>query len=139
MPQNEKQVATRFKKGASGNPNGSSLRQRENQAVRRVGKETLNRIASTFFEGNIEGLKSLSQDKSLTPIEKLCIAVLLKAVEKGDTFAMNSLLDRFIGKERDVVEVKNVNTDINDFRSLTDDEILRRRELLVKAHDDSGT
>lgn len=139
MAQHPNSISKRFQKGQTGNPNGYSKRAREAGVVRRVGKETLNRIAETFFEGSIDGLRELSQAKDLTPVEKLFIAVLLKAVEKGDTGALNTILDRFIGKERDVVEVKNVNTDINDFRSLTDDEILRRRELLVKANNDSGT
>ena len=134
MAQHPNTIAHRFKKGQTGNPNGGSKRMREAQAVRRVGKETLNRIAETFFEGSIEGLKALNNDKSLTPIEKLFIAVLLKAVEKGDSTAMNVILDRFIGKEKENIEVKNVATDVNDFRSLTDEELLRRRELLIEAN-----
>ena len=121
-----------FKKGQSGNPNGSRDYAHRRRSVKEVSSECLIRIASTLFDGDMQSLKDLSNDATVTPIEKLCIGVVIKAFERGDAQALGLLLDRFVGKITERVEVTASKKE-ETLVSLTDDELAARMARLEEA------
>lgn len=124
-----------FKKGESGNPNGARGYHNRRKAAKEISTECLARISEALFDGDIAGLHELLTDPTLTPIEKLCIGVIEKAWNRGDAMALNLLLDRFLGKIPDKLDVKNTTPVAGTFAELTDDELEKRRALL----DEAGT
>ena len=122
-----------FKKGEGGNKNGARNYNNRRRAARDVSPECLSRISSALFDGSMEDLKGLLEASDVTPIEKLCIGVVIRAYDKGDAQALGMLLDRFVGKVIEKKEISVPQASSGGFANLTDDELAKRAAQLEEA------
>jgi hypothetical protein len=85
--------ATRFVKGRSGNPGG-----------RPKATFTVDKLRELFEKYGQMGIEEFNRAAAAAPVmERAVCAQLLKAA-KGDTTAFHAILDRWIGKVKDVTE-----------------------------------
>lgn len=89
-----------FKKGQSGNPQGGKLHKtkRVSAKIKRLTNQDLEKLGSLLTEGDFKELKRIAKDKSESPLRYWTSNIIMKAAEKGDSFAWNQILDRLIGK-----------------------------------------
>ncbi len=136
MAYNQKSLnnLVKWQPGQSGNPNAKRTYANRVKAVRAVSNDCLNRVQEILFDGSVEDLEILSKSEDVTPIEALFIAVVMKAVQKGDAISLSILMDRFLGKVKDKTEV-TVRAEGAAARvaSMSREELEKRRELIKNA------
>ena len=103
-----------FKKGQSGNPNGSPSK--NITKARKLNKvlvtELLNKFINmsmkdliVFIRNNVPNSKDTTAFKGDDPvIETMLASILVKAIQEGDQNRLNFIFDRLIGKVTDKVE-----------------------------------
>lgn len=77
-------------------------------------------ILKKYFEEKIEKPNPITGDSKMSYLEA-CILPQIKKAIKGDLAALNALLDRFEGKPKQAVEVKEKKED--DFTEMSDGEL----------------
>lgn len=88
----------RFKPGQSGNPSGAAAHNKEIKAIRRMTKEDVAEIGALILGGNLEKLKAIKEDTQASVLKVWFASVAVKAIVKGDPAALNTILNRIIGK-----------------------------------------
>jgi len=97
-----------YKKGQSGNPAG-----------RPKGTKNRSTIVKEILQQLSKGENPMTgEDEWLSNEYRMTAAVLLKAIEKGDTNAYNSLMDSAYGKNKDTVDLNTSETVNHDFKKL---------------------
>lgn len=100
-----------FKKGQSGNPLGGKLHNPVLRAIKRLTAAEVAEIGALILSKNFNGLKKLvedakSNDASKSSALKTWIAtVAMKGIAKGDAHALDVLLNRLIGRSKEVIEL----------------------------------
>lgn len=103
----------RFKKGVVTNPKGAGAHNPDVKAIRRLTQADVADIGSLILEGNVEKLKEVQIDPTTTVLRVWICSVAIKAINRGDAQALNALLDRIVGKAKDVLEFTgNVQSDV---------------------------
>jgi len=97
-----------YKKGQSGNPAG-----------RPKGSKNRSTIVKEILQQLVKGENPRNgKDEWLSNEYRMTAAVLLKAIEKGDVNAYNSLMDSAYGKNKDTVDLNTSETVNHDFKKL---------------------
>ena len=93
----------KWKPGQSGNYSG--------RPKRKFSSDDLARAIEDCLDMTVAQLELKLQDKSIKGVMAITIAACLKSREDGNFNAINSMLDRCVGKVKDVVETHNHNHD----------------------------
>lgn len=96
-PRNLKRVP---KGGPSPNPNGRPP-DALNAAMKKLTKVELEEIANLIIKGTLADLEALMKSKQTTVIKAMIAGVAVKTIKNGDHSALNTLLDRLIGKVKE--------------------------------------
>jgi len=94
---------TQFKPGQSGNPAGKPKDQ--------LSKTTIERLVHRLLKLTGNDLQDLVDNPKTASLEALVAKIIQKAIETGDPSRLNFLLDRSIGKVKDIAEVHQHNYD----------------------------
>jgi hypothetical protein len=94
-----------FPKGRSGNPSGRAKGDIELQKIKSLTKKEVKEIGDLIVKGNLEQLKSKSNDPNASVLTVWFASVAIKSINRGDMGSLNVLLDRLIGRVKDDVEV----------------------------------
>ncbi len=95
-----------FKKGKSGNPLGGKLHNPVRRAIKKLTQDQISEIGSFILSNNKEKLNEIVQDKDASILKVWICSIAGNAIKKGDASALNTLLDRIVGKVTDKIEVK---------------------------------
>ena len=97
---------TRFKPGQSGNPNGRPPVAGDVLKIRKVTNDEIKEVGSLLLESNEQGIVELANNDETPMLKKWITEVALKGKKNGDMGTLNALLDRIVGKVKDVVQVE---------------------------------
>lgn len=93
-----------FKKGQSGNPSGRPKMPSDIIEGRKFNQIEVARIFNRFVNYSYEDLKAVMNSPTSTTMELIIGKIMGEAIRTGDHMRMNFILDRMIGKVKDVVE-----------------------------------
>lgn len=99
-----------FPAGQSGNPSGRPKVAPELIAIKNLTEKELIEIGNLVIKGNIQALKDVQKDPEATVIKVMIAAVAVKIISKGDMGALDVLLNRLVGKVKDKLDIKSLNT-----------------------------
>ena len=119
---------TRFKPGVSGNPAGKPIVSPEVLRMQRMTRDELASCASWLVKGNKEDLKKIVEDPSSSILSIMVASLAMNAIKKGNFQTFNAILDRVVGKPKEMAEPKDDGGPIA-IQQLTDGDIDRIREL----------
>jgi len=97
----------KFLKGHSGNPAGRKPLDPAIVAIRNLTDDQLKEVGSLLVKGDDQALKKIVDDPKATVLQKMIASISIKAIIKGDEKAFDTIMNRLIGKPKEVVEVKN--------------------------------
>ncbi len=125
----------RFKRGESGNPDGRPPLPPEIKQARALTTLELQRALNELIHCSREELKAKVSAPNATLLTLTIGSILSQAVQKGDPIRLNFLIERLVGKVKDVVEVKG------GFAQMSDQELLewapKAIDALAKKANDS--
>lgn len=124
-------VGRRFKKGQVTNPLGAGAHNHDLKALRRLTHDEIADLGTLVVQGNVKALQAIRDDPSSSALKMWFMAVVMKAIQKGDMQALNAFLDRVVGKVSDKLVVSSQNT---TSLSLVDQS--RLAEALAKLEND---
>lgn len=121
-----------FKKGKSGNPKGSSARMRELKAIRHLTVAEVAEVGTLLLEENRQSLKDLATNDSASFLRVWTAALMLKGYSSGSPAIYSAILDRIIGKPKEMREVSGPDGSPISVQALeqTDEEKAQRAEKL---------
>jgi hypothetical protein len=100
-------IPYQFKKGETGNKIGANAHSPEIKAIKKMTMKEIEEIGTMLLNENVEQLKIIMMDKDSPAIRTMIAAVVLKAISRGDAKAMNTILDRIVGKIKQHVEISD--------------------------------
>lgn len=101
MPKTTKHLGKwQFKKGQSGNPDGG----RKHNPLKKLGRPQFREIIEVALKEDVDALKKMSDDTSLTAVQMGVVRALYKAAVKGDWSIFKDIVEQLIGKNPDVVK-----------------------------------
>lgn len=103
MPRNTSGLKP-FTKGKSGNPKGSSERQRALGQVSRLTGEALADIASALLYGTEGALEAMLSDPKANVLSKWTAKLIMHSMIEGDAAVYNAVLNRIVGKVKERIE-----------------------------------
>lgn len=104
MAKGKKTGGRNFQKGVSGNPKGRPPLPKElNEALRMTRKE-FTELLVKYLAYSLEDLKKTQKAKETKALDRIVIAVIVNAIAKGDDRRLDFLMNRIIGKVKDVIE-----------------------------------
>lgn len=131
----------RFKPGQSGNPKGNALPPVV-KTIRHLTHAHIAEIGTLILNGDVPALREVVQSikspdpgvsKKYTAMQVWFATCALKAIAKGDVYALNAFLDRVVGRVRQEIEVTGSNGGPILLAHMTDEDIeARYRELKQK-------
>jgi hypothetical protein len=98
--------STSFKPGQSGNPKGQPKLDKHLKEVQKLTGVRFNAIVSKYASCSKEELYAIVQDPKTSVLDLTVCSILSKAMSQGDHGRLNFLLDRTIGKVKEVKEVQ---------------------------------
>ena len=115
VPPKDKQ----FKKGQVANPKGRPIN--PFAAYRKMTVEIYREVIELIFDGDIDGLQNIVQDKKEKVLKVALAACVLKAMKSGDYSVIEQMMSRVVGKIPDEINVnsKNLNTNLNTQLDMT--------------------
>lgn len=108
---------TRWKKGQSGNPGG--------KPKQLLTIASVSALMGRFAHLSEEQLATVLKDPKATVIEKMVGSVIMKAIQAGDYTRLSFLLDRTVGKVKDVSEVHQHNSYDSEFDKQPKENVLQ--------------
>lgn len=93
-----------FKKGVSGNPAGRP-KDKLGEAMRMLTAESFAEMANIIIKGQISDLQDVMKNTKHSVIQKVIASTVIKMMQKGDIHALDTLLNRLVGKVKERVEV----------------------------------
>jgi hypothetical protein len=93
-----------FQKGKPGGP-GRPPHPPDFKQLKELTRTELEYILNKFMFHTKEEIEAIMKEKTTTAIEAMVGAIILKAVDHGDQIRLNFVLDRLIGKVKDVIDV----------------------------------
>lgn len=94
-----------WKPGQSGNPSGGRAHDPALKALKRMTKDELAKIGQLVLDGDYETLVELAGDRSASVLAQMLASVCLRIINKGDHAALDTLLNRIVGKVKDELDV----------------------------------
>lgn len=94
-----------FKKGEVRNPLGAGAHNPAVRALKNLTRNELVEVGNLIIKNNMRDLKKLAKDDDATVLQRMLAAVASKVVATGDQAALEVLLNRFVGKVKDEVEM----------------------------------
>lgn len=98
-----------FKKGQSGNPAGAAAHNPEIKKLKALTESELVEVGTLVVKGDVDNLRAIVKDPKSTAISAMMASVAIRAIAKGDSKALETLLCRLIGKVPDKVHVSGAN------------------------------
>lgn len=106
MPRKPPPEASRWKPGQSGNPAGGPALPPEVKEARRLNQKELELSLNRWLFATAEESAAAKTDPTTPMVDRVVIALLSTAAEKGCPQRLDLLLNRLIGKVVDRIEVK---------------------------------
>ena len=76
-------------------------------AIRRLSAAEFAETVQVILTGNVAALEFMARDRTTTePLKAMIASVALRCIERGDHNALDSLLNRLIGRPKEMVEIK---------------------------------
>lgn len=123
-----------FKPGQSGNPLGARLHNPALKAVRRLTQIEIEEVGALVLDGDLERLQAIMKDTTASALKVLIASCMIKAISKGDASAMNVILDRMVGRVKQVVQV-----DMSESaKKLNDEQLLGEVQRIMGNAKSSG-
>lgn len=97
-----------FKKGQSGNPLGAKLHSAELKAIKKLTQDEVAMVGQLILDRNLIELMEIKNDKSASVLKVWFAAIAVKAITKGDASALDTILNRIIGKTKETIDA-NIN------------------------------
>jgi hypothetical protein len=119
-----------FVKGQPAGPGRPKLPE-EVKLVKRMTHIHIAELAADVIAGNVESLKSIVKDPNSTAIKVAYATCVLKAIQKGDVFSLNAVLDRIVGKVKTEIEVTGPNGGPILMAHMTLDDVRREYDRLL--------
>ncbi len=92
------------KGGPSPNPKGRPPNLFNSQ-IKQLTAGELAEIANLIVKGNLPALKAIAKSENATVIQVMVASVAVKIITKGDMAALDTLMNRIVGKVKEHVEV----------------------------------
>lgn len=138
MPKNTSGLKP-FKKGQTGNPKGSSSKQRALGAISRLTGEALADLGSTLLYGTEASLEAMLTDPKATVLSKWTAKLITHSMIEGDAAVYNAVLNRIVGKVKERIEHSGPNGDAIAIRSkMTVEEMEAKVEAMRAARLEIG-
>lgn len=108
-------VETRFKKGQSGNPEGSRAHNPAVKALKNLTIESYRECVEMVCTGNLSELKAMAENPKTSALQVGIATAFMKAIKSGDYTVIERIAERIIGKIPDELKVtsQNVNANLN--------------------------
>lgn len=107
MPRGKKTGGRNFLPGQSGNPNGRPNVPEDLKQARNLNRIELDRLLNKMLGSTKAELETILKNPSSTLLEITVCGILAKAAQGGDHQRLNFILERLVGKVKDVVEFVN--------------------------------
>ena len=138
MPKNTSGLKP-FKKGQTGNPKGSSEKQRALGQIGRLTGEALADIGSTLLYGTETALETMLNDPKATVLSKWTAKLIMHSMLEGDAAVYNAVLNRIVGKVKERIEHSGPGGDAIAIRSkMTVEEMEAKVEAMRAARLEVG-
>lgn len=98
----------RFKPGQSGNPSGRPKVPADILEARKMNQAELERIINKYLYMDKDAVREAIQAPGTPMMELMVASIVAQAAQKGDHQRLDFVLNRFVGKVKDQLEVKNV-------------------------------
>ena len=111
-------IGRRFEKGNKANPLGAGAHNPAVKMIKKLSNDQIAELGAIILEGNPDKLKEIINNPKSTVLQVAICSVLVKAINKGDMAAINALLDRIVGKVKDVQSHEGsvgINVTITDY------------------------
>lgn len=105
MAEEKVRPAHLYKPGQSGNPKGRPKEPAELKKLRLLTRAELVEIGNLIIKGSVEELQKIGSNPKATVIQAMIASVAWRAIKRGDTSALDSILNRMIGKVKDELDV----------------------------------
>jgi hypothetical protein len=135
---------TSFKKGQSGNPNGSSARAMDpvRKKMTCLTASEVAELGSLLLRGCRSTLQEIGNNPDATLLELGFAACMADAIQNKDFRGLDRMLDRVIGKSKETVELsgrdgKPMSMEVAQ-REMTEAEMLERADALAKQRMEAG-
>jgi len=99
-------VGTPFKKGNTGRPKGTKNKT-PHHTVRKNNDLEVEKVLKKYFNKTQEQLRELFESGKTKGLDAAIISILIKAITNGDHVRLNFLLDRYVGKMSNKLDVTN--------------------------------
>lgn len=109
-----------FKPGQSGNPNGRPMLPADVKQLRELTAIEFTRVVNKYLEMTKSQITEAVQDPKTPALELMVATIMHKAVVGGDHYRLGFILDRCIGKVKEVPEMTPT-----QFAGLSDTEKLK--------------
>jgi len=134
MAKGKKTGGRNFAFGNCANPLGAKAHDPVLKAVRRLTRAEIADIGTLLLDQNYTELERIAKDPNTPALRLLIIKVVSQAIVKGDSRAMQIILDAFAGKQRISLEVTGAEGGPINFSSLSESELDKKiNELVAKA------
>lgn len=104
MPKGKKVGGKDWVPGQSGNPNGRPPLPKELKELKELTKTEVETALNKLIHMTADELKELRKNPNTSALHLMVIAVTLEALQKGDHYRLDFLLNRIVGKVKDQVE-----------------------------------
>lgn len=72
--------------------------------IRRLSREQITEIGTIVLEGKLEDLERIANDPNSSVLKVMIVACVQKAVSKGDTTALATILEQIAGRMKQTIE-----------------------------------
>lgn len=87
-----------IKKGEVRNPHGAKTHSPELKQIKRLTEAELIEVGSMVIKGSVDQLRAIAKDGTASALKCMIAAVAVKTISKGDPHALDTLLNRLVGK-----------------------------------------
>lgn len=125
-----------WQKGQSGNPKGSSGVARLGGDIKRMSVEQIAEVGSIILQGDMATLYALADDPTTTGLKGWTAKLVVQSMEKGDSATYERILNRIVGRVKDVIEISGVDGRPMEVRSVG--EMQAELAAIRKANEEMG-
>ncbi len=113
-----------FKPGISGNPRGNATKLPEElKAIKSLTQVEVTKLISKYARMSVDELVDAKNDSNLSVIDLTIVSIFSKSIEFGDFGRLSFLLDRCVGKIKEVVEDEEATEEREALEKLTAKEL----------------
>lgn len=121
-------------KGVSGNPSGRAGVPPELRMIKALGVDEVNRLVAKYGRMTVYEVRLFLEDESRPILDQAICKIFLESYEKGDHTKLNFLLDRAIGKPKEMVIDAGSQDSRKELQELSTTELLS----IVRKHFDKA-